>query len=259
MIPVQSRWQQNEARHTTDQLVQHIAPRLTTTAAHFFEHAQNGSLRTIQFFLNTLSYIWGSLNSWISYSKVFLLLGDLVEVLSSQVCSEKCGFGLMHHVLPHNLLPEWRMPVCLAEECAGHTGLAQPCSCLYYETFPTETTTFALYCSILHFVVFDLRMLFCCITSSIVTQIYLKLELWCSRVSVPTEHSKLCNSTLSRFLFPSALPYLLTITELVTFAMKTHVDSLGLQVDGCSLLLETLSQGTVMRFQLLLGKTAYLL
>ncbi|KFO87616.1 putative inactive protein kinase-like SgK071, partial [Buceros rhinoceros silvestris] len=40
----------------------------------------------------------------------------------------------------------------------------------------------------------------------------------------------------------SALPYLLTITELVTFAMKTHVDSLKLQVDGCSLLLETLSQ-----------------
>ncbi|NWR63538.1 STKL1 protein, partial [Bucorvus abyssinicus] len=38
------------------------------------------------------------------------------------------------------------------------------------------------------------------------------------------------------------LPYLLTITELVTFAMKTHVDSLKLQADGCSLLLETLSQ-----------------
>ncbi|XP_075295758.1 serine/threonine kinase-like domain-containing protein STKLD1 isoform X4 [Opisthocomus hoazin] len=40
----------------------------------------------------------------------------------------------------------------------------------------------------------------------------------------------------------SALPYLLTFTEVVTSAMKTHVDSLKLQVDGCSLLLEILSQ-----------------
>ncbi|KAM6047160.1 serine/threonine kinase-like domain-containing protein STKLD1 isoform 4-T4 [Theristicus caerulescens] len=40
----------------------------------------------------------------------------------------------------------------------------------------------------------------------------------------------------------SALPYLLTFTELIAFAMKTHVDSLKLQVDGCSLLLEILSQ-----------------
>ncbi|XP_074747361.1 serine/threonine kinase-like domain-containing protein STKLD1 isoform X3 [Strix uralensis] len=39
-----------------------------------------------------------------------------------------------------------------------------------------------------------------------------------------------------------ALPYLLTFTESITFAMKTHVDSLKLQVDGCSLLLEILSQ-----------------
>ncbi|KAM9595375.1 serine/threonine kinase-like domain-containing protein STKLD1 isoform 6-T6 [Morphnus guianensis] len=39
-----------------------------------------------------------------------------------------------------------------------------------------------------------------------------------------------------------ALPYLRTFTELITFAMKTHVDSLKLQVDGCSLLLEILSQ-----------------
>ncbi|KAM6316373.1 serine/threonine kinase-like domain-containing protein STKLD1 [Podargus strigoides] len=40
----------------------------------------------------------------------------------------------------------------------------------------------------------------------------------------------------------SALHYLLTFTELITFAMKTHVDSLKLQVDGCILLLEILSQ-----------------
>ncbi|KFZ46957.1 putative inactive protein kinase-like SgK071, partial [Antrostomus carolinensis] len=40
----------------------------------------------------------------------------------------------------------------------------------------------------------------------------------------------------------SALPYLLMFTELITFAMKTHVHSLKLQVDGCSLLLEILSQ-----------------
>ncbi|NXJ87921.1 STKL1 protein, partial [Corythaixoides concolor] len=39
-----------------------------------------------------------------------------------------------------------------------------------------------------------------------------------------------------------ALPYLLKFTELITFAMKTHVDSLKLQVDGCSLLLEIFSQ-----------------
>ncbi|NXX81022.1 STKL1 protein, partial [Urocolius indicus] len=41
---------------------------------------------------------------------------------------------------------------------------------------------------------------------------------------------------------PFSLPYLLTLTELVTLAMKTHVDSLKLQVDGCSLLLEIHSQ-----------------
>ncbi|NWX06339.1 STKL1 protein, partial [Caloenas nicobarica] len=40
----------------------------------------------------------------------------------------------------------------------------------------------------------------------------------------------------------SAWPYLLKFTELATFAMKTHVDSPKLQVDGCSLLLEILSQ-----------------
>ncbi|KFV92581.1 putative inactive protein kinase-like SgK071, partial [Eurypyga helias] len=40
----------------------------------------------------------------------------------------------------------------------------------------------------------------------------------------------------------SALPYLPAFTELITFAMKTHVDSLKLQVDGCSLLLDILSQ-----------------
>ncbi|KFP32911.1 putative inactive protein kinase-like SgK071, partial [Colius striatus] len=40
----------------------------------------------------------------------------------------------------------------------------------------------------------------------------------------------------------SALPYLLTLTELIVLAMKTHVDSLKLQVDGCSLLLEIHSQ-----------------
>ncbi|NXL35062.1 STKL1 protein, partial [Glaucidium brasilianum] len=39
-----------------------------------------------------------------------------------------------------------------------------------------------------------------------------------------------------------SLPYLLTFTELITSAMKTHIDSLKLQVDGCSLLLEILSQ-----------------
>ncbi|XP_030363165.1 serine/threonine kinase-like domain-containing protein STKLD1 isoform X5 [Strigops habroptila] len=38
-----------------------------------------------------------------------------------------------------------------------------------------------------------------------------------------------------------AFPYLLMVTELITSAMKTHVDSLKLQVDGCSLLLEILN------------------
>ncbi|NXM75547.1 STKL1 protein, partial [Serilophus lunatus] len=40
----------------------------------------------------------------------------------------------------------------------------------------------------------------------------------------------------------SAFPYLLKFTEVITFAMKTHVTSLKLQVDGCRLLLEILSQ-----------------
>ncbi|NXD39648.1 STKL1 protein, partial [Copsychus sechellarum] len=40
----------------------------------------------------------------------------------------------------------------------------------------------------------------------------------------------------------SAFPYLLTCTEVITLAMKTHIDSLDLQVEGCTLLLEILSQ-----------------
>ncbi|NXD25873.1 STKL1 protein, partial [Spelaeornis formosus] len=40
----------------------------------------------------------------------------------------------------------------------------------------------------------------------------------------------------------SAFPYRLTCTEVITLAMKTHVDSLDLQVEGCTLLLEILSQ-----------------
>ncbi|NXD68113.1 STKL1 protein, partial [Eolophus roseicapillus] len=39
----------------------------------------------------------------------------------------------------------------------------------------------------------------------------------------------------------SAFPYLLMVTELIAFAMKTHVDSLKVQVDSCSLLLEILN------------------
>ncbi|NXU05818.1 STKL1 protein, partial [Buphagus erythrorhynchus] len=40
----------------------------------------------------------------------------------------------------------------------------------------------------------------------------------------------------------SAFPYLLTCTEVITLAMKTHTDSLDLQLEGCTLLLEILSQ-----------------
>ncbi|NXG45305.1 STKL1 protein, partial [Psilopogon haemacephalus] len=40
----------------------------------------------------------------------------------------------------------------------------------------------------------------------------------------------------------AALPCLLTLTELTTCAMSTHLDSLQLQVEGCSFLLQILSQ-----------------
>ncbi|NWW75629.1 STKL1 protein, partial [Climacteris rufus] len=40
----------------------------------------------------------------------------------------------------------------------------------------------------------------------------------------------------------SAFPYLQKFTEVITFAMKTHIDSLELHVEGCNLLLEILSQ-----------------
>ncbi|XP_039938976.1 serine/threonine kinase-like domain-containing protein STKLD1 isoform X2 [Hirundo rustica] len=40
----------------------------------------------------------------------------------------------------------------------------------------------------------------------------------------------------------SAFPYLLTCTEVIALAMRTHTDSLELQVEGCTLLLEILSQ-----------------
>ncbi|NWX17366.1 STKL1 protein, partial [Aegotheles bennettii] len=48
---------------------------------------------------------------------------------------------------------------------------------------------------------------------------------------------------LARFIKDeSVLPCLLMFTESITSAMKNHIDSLKLQVDGCSLLLEILSQ-----------------
>ncbi|NXM82993.1 STKL1 protein, partial [Oenanthe oenanthe] len=40
----------------------------------------------------------------------------------------------------------------------------------------------------------------------------------------------------------SAFPYLLTCTEVISLAMKTHIDSLDLQVEGCILLLEIFNQ-----------------
>ncbi|NXT63519.1 STKL1 protein, partial [Chaetops frenatus] len=40
----------------------------------------------------------------------------------------------------------------------------------------------------------------------------------------------------------SAFPYLLKCTEVITLAMNTHIDSLDLQLEGCTLLLEILSQ-----------------
>ncbi|NWV14457.1 STKL1 protein, partial [Ptilonorhynchus violaceus] len=40
----------------------------------------------------------------------------------------------------------------------------------------------------------------------------------------------------------SAFPYLQKFTEVITFAMRTHIDSHKLQVEGCTLLLEILSQ-----------------
>ncbi|NWS32021.1 STKL1 protein, partial [Polioptila caerulea] len=40
----------------------------------------------------------------------------------------------------------------------------------------------------------------------------------------------------------SAFPYLLRCTEVITLAMKSHLDSLDLQVEACTLLLEILSQ-----------------
>ncbi|XP_027742909.1 serine/threonine kinase-like domain-containing protein STKLD1 isoform X4 [Empidonax traillii] len=40
----------------------------------------------------------------------------------------------------------------------------------------------------------------------------------------------------------SAFPHLLTCTEVIALAMKTHVTSLKLQLEGCTLLLEILSQ-----------------
>ncbi|NXR17542.1 STKL1 protein, partial [Cinclus mexicanus] len=40
----------------------------------------------------------------------------------------------------------------------------------------------------------------------------------------------------------SAFPFVLTCTEVITLAMETHIDSLDLQVEGCTLLLEIFSQ-----------------
>ncbi|XP_057265187.1 serine/threonine kinase-like domain-containing protein STKLD1 isoform X2 [Pezoporus wallicus] len=54
----------------------------------------------------------------------------------------------------------------------------------------------------------------------------------------------------------SASPYLLMVTELITFAMKTHVDSLKLQVDGCSLLLEILNPALELDMMMVLDENS---
>lgn len=52
---------------------------------------------------------------------------------------------------------------------------------------------------------------------------------------------------LKQFVFPTAFPYLQTCTEVIARAMGTHPDSLDFQVEGCTLLLKILSQGTIIR------------
>ncbi|XP_052525558.1 serine/threonine kinase-like domain-containing protein STKLD1 isoform X3 [Tympanuchus pallidicinctus] len=52
----------------------------------------------------------------------------------------------------------------------------------------------------------------------------------------------------------SALPCLLAFTEPIAFAMKSHIDSLKLQVDGCRLLLEILSQALEQDVVVILGE-----
>ncbi|NWI84656.1 STKL1 protein, partial [Pitta sordida] len=52
----------------------------------------------------------------------------------------------------------------------------------------------------------------------------------------------------------SAFPYLLKFTQVITFAMKTHLTSLKLQFDGCKLLLEILSQALAQGVVLALDK-----
>ncbi|XP_015734542.1 serine/threonine kinase-like domain-containing protein STKLD1 isoform X2 [Coturnix japonica] len=52
----------------------------------------------------------------------------------------------------------------------------------------------------------------------------------------------------------SALPYLLTLTELIAFSMKVHADSLKLHVDGCNLLLGILSQALEEDVVMVLGE-----
>ncbi|NWS91541.1 STKL1 protein, partial [Toxostoma redivivum] len=54
----------------------------------------------------------------------------------------------------------------------------------------------------------------------------------------------------------SAFPYLLTCTEVITLAMKTHTDSLDLQVEGCTLLLEILSQALEQGVMMALDESA---
>lgn len=96
---------------------------------------------------------------------------------------------------------------------------------------------------------FHSGMLFYCIPSFTGTQIHLKPELWCFwSINICWAIDCVNECCFKSFLFPTALPYLPKFTELITFAMKAHIDSLKLQVDGCSLLLEILTQGTVTTF-----------
>ncbi|XP_072208800.1 serine/threonine kinase-like domain-containing protein STKLD1 isoform X2 [Excalfactoria chinensis] len=51
-----------------------------------------------------------------------------------------------------------------------------------------------------------------------------------------------------------ALPYLLRLTELIAFSMKTHTDSFKIHVDGCNLLLGILSQALEQDVVMVLGE-----
>lgn len=147
MILIQSYWQRYKAVHTSDWLVCHFC----SVACHDCSHLWRCSKCIpekhpvlIQHFIVSLWIHWIAVLA-IPEVQCLPRTRRPREILFA-TDSEKHGFGLMHSVLPHNLLhDQWTMPVWLMRSMLAALSLHSLAAVTVKEAFPIEATEFTLY------------------------------------------------------------------------------------------------------------------